>query len=109
MMSPRVQAGASALPGVRILPLVAERYQALVQSGAIEADPAQKQVVARLDRLASSLGERALARKGRALGWLFGKRAPAEPLKGLYIWGSVGRGKTMLMDLFVEAAPVAQK
>ncbi len=88
---------------------VSERYKALVQSGAIEADSAQKAVVARLDRLAAALSERALASKGRALGWLFGKRAPAEPLRGLYIWGSVGRGKTMLMDLFFEAAPVSPK
>jgi cell division protein ZapE len=91
------------------LPLVAERYQALVQSGAIEADGVQKQVAARLDALAAALRERALARKGRALGWLFGKRDPTEPLKGLYIWGPVGRGKTMLMDLFFEAAPVSDK
>ncbi|HEY8580163.1 MAG TPA: cell division protein ZapE, partial [Beijerinckiaceae bacterium] len=50
-----------------------------------------------------------LARKSSPLGWLFGRRRPAEPLKGLYVWGSVGRGKTMLMDLFFEAAPVRRK
>lgn len=82
---------------------------ALAQAGAIEPDAAQKAVVARLDRLAAALGERALARKGRALGWLFGRKVPAEPLRGLYVWGSVGRGKTMLVDLFFEVAPVSPK
>ncbi|PSC04976.1 cell division protein ZapE [Alsobacter soli] len=88
---------------------IAERYRALVASGAIEADSAQKAVVARLDRLAAALADRPLARKSRALGWLFSKSATTEPLRGLYVWGSVGRGKTMLMDMFLEAAPVADK
>ncbi|GGH31217.1 cell division protein ZapE [Alsobacter metallidurans] len=88
---------------------LAERYAALLSSGVIEADGAQKAVVAKLDRLAAALAERHLARKSSALGWLFGKASSAEPLRGLYVWGSVGRGKTMLMDLFYEVAPVRAK
>ncbi len=88
---------------------IANRYNALVASGAIEEDPAQRDVVRRLVALAEALTERQLARKGRALGWLFGKRAPPAQVKGLYVWGSVGRGKTMLMDLFHERLPVADK
>ncbi len=88
---------------------IANRYSALIASGAIEDDPAQRAVIARLVALAEALMERQLARKGRALGWLFGKRAPAAPVKGLYVWGSVGRGKTMLMDLFHERLPVPDK
>jgi cell division protein ZapE len=88
---------------------IANRYNALVASGAIEEDPAQRVVVRRLVALAEALTERQLARKGRALGWLFGKRAQPAPVKGLYVWGSVGRGKTMLMDLFHERLPVADK
>jgi len=86
-----------------------DRYTALATAGAIENDPEQRLVVRRLDALGVALGERALARKGRALGWLFGAKAPPEPPRGLYIWGAVGRGKTMLMDLFCEAAPIAAR
>jgi cell division protein ZapE len=89
-------------------PSITARYNALVQSGAIERDPAQVSLLRRLDELAAALGEHRLARKSSALGWLFGKRSPTSP-KGLYIWGSVGRGKTMLMDLFFEALPVRRK
>lgn len=75
-------------------------YDALVASGAIERDAAQVALVGRLEALARRLQERALASKGSALGWLFAKRKPEAPIRGLYIWGSVGRGKTMLMDMF---------
>ncbi|MFN3688309.1 cell division protein ZapE [Salinarimonas sp.] len=89
---------------------VRRRYDAHVEARHIERDPAQAALVARLDRLAAALGERRLARKGSALGWLFGRRAAAiVPVKGLYVWGSVGRGKTMLMDLFYEGLPVRRK
>ena len=87
-----------------------DRYAALVETGAIERDPAQVAVVRRLAALSETLATRRLARKSSALGWLFGGKARnAEPIKGLYIWGSVGRGKTMLMDLFYDAAPVPQR
>ena len=87
---------------------ITARYSALVASGAIERDPAQVTLLRRLEALAETLGGYRLARKGSALGWLFGKKNPAPP-KGLYVWGSVGRGKTMLMDLFFEALPVRRK
>jgi cell division protein ZapE len=86
------------------------RYAALVAAGEIERDPAQEVVVARLARLNARLAMHRLARKSSSLGWLFGKRATAEPdLKGLYIWGDVGRGKTMLMDLFFATCPALRK
>ena len=86
---------------------LSERYAALVESGAIERDPAQVAVVKRLQALAEELASRPLARKSSALGWLFGSRQkPHEAVKGLYIWGSVGRGKTMLMDMFFETVPL---
>lgn len=89
---------------------ITDRYAALVEADAIERDPAQVAVVKRLEVLTAALAARRLARKGSALGWLFGKKPDtAEAPKGLYIWGSVGRGKTMLMDMFFEAAPVKRK
>jgi cell division protein ZapE len=88
---------------------IAQRYEALVASGAIERDPAQVSLVRRLDALAAALGEHRLARKSSSLGWLFGRRKAPDPPKGLYVWGAVGRGKTMLMDLFFEALPVRRK
>jgi cell division protein ZapE len=84
------------------------RYAVLVAAGEIEHDAAQQQVVASLDRLQARLAEHALARKSSALGWLFGRRE-TEPIKGRYLFGDVGRGKTMLMDLFFAASPVARK
>jgi len=89
---------------------ISSRYAALVAAGEIERDPAQEAAVAKLARLNERLAQHRLARKSSSLGWLFGKRENAEPdLKGLYIWGEVGRGKTMLMDLFFATCPVKRK
>lgn len=87
---------------------ITARYDALVSSGVIERDPAQVKLLRRLEALADSLSNYRLARKPSALGWLFSKKNPAPP-KGLYVWGSVGRGKTMLMDLFFEALTAKRK
>ena len=85
-------------------------YAAHVAAKKIERDDAQEAIVARLTQLEQRLAEHRLARKSSSLGWLFGARAKGEePIKGLYIFGEVGRGKTMLMDLFFEASPVLRK
>ncbi|WP_075216574.1 cell division protein ZapE [Mongoliimonas terrestris] len=85
-------------------------YDHKVAEGEITADPAQRAVANHLDRLHRSLSEERLASKKSALGWLFGRKAKAEPgPRGLYVWGSVGRGKTMLMDLFFQVVPVEKK
>jgi cell division protein ZapE len=86
------------------------RYKALIEAGEIEHDPAQAEVVAALDRLNAVLAETGPASKKSALGWLFGKRGAAQDApKGLYVWGKVGRGKTMLMDLFFDIAVARKK
>jgi cell division protein ZapE len=89
--------------------LIEAQYSAAVAAGRIEPDDAQKAVVARLARLESQILQSRLARKSSSLGWLFAKSASAQRIKGLYIYGDVGRGKTMLMDLFFEAIPVIRK
>jgi len=86
------------------------QYAALVAAAEIEHDRAQEAVLGRLAVLEQHLVQHRLARKSSSLGWLFGARARREePIKGLYIFGDVGRGKTMLMDLFFAASPVVRK
>ncbi len=89
---------------------VKAQYAAGIATGRIASDDAQRAVVDMLARLEARIVEHRLARKSSSLGWLFGSRKAAEPnIRGLYIYGDVGRGKTMLMDFFFEASPVARK
>lgn len=89
---------------------VRQAYDHLEETGVIGRDPAQMEVVEALDRLIAELSVKRLAAKKSALGWLFARRRPArEPVRGLYVHGEVGRGKTMLMDLFFELVPVRRK
>jgi cell division protein ZapE len=95
---------------LKVFPSVNERYQALVQSGELDMDPAQQQLALRFDRLIRDVATRRLATKSSALGWLFSRKSPRnEIVKGLYIYGEVGRGKTMLMDMFHQLVPVKRK
>src|SRR5690606_21055277 len=77
--------------------------EGLVARAALSADPAQRDAAAELDRVLRDL----LAQKPKRLFGLFEK--PAEAVRGLYLYGEVGRGKTMLMDLFFAAVPFKQK
>ena len=77
-----------------------------VASGALKADPQQREVAALLEPLRLWLETQADRRTGLFKGLL--TKAPAPP-KGLYLWGGVGRGKSMLMDLFVEATETKRK
>ncbi|HCD85594.1 MAG TPA: cell division protein ZapE, partial [Agrobacterium sp.] len=89
---------------------VVEQLNALTAAGTLQADAAQLGVAAHLDRILADLKARKPAKKKSALGWMFARKAgPAAPVKGLYVYGSVGRGKTMLMDMFYEMAPVTSK
>lgn len=73
-------------------------------------DPAQHNTITALDDLLAQLRAPKRANKGSALGWLFGRRPePASVPRGLYIWGGVGRGKSMLMDTFFALAPTEPK
>ncbi len=80
-------------------------YRARLAAGELKPDPAQEAAIALLDRLARDLEGYASGRSRGFLGFARKKTAP----KGLYLWGPVGRGKSMLMDVFFEAAPVEAK
>jgi cell division protein ZapE len=77
---------------------ISDGYRQRLAQNEIESDAAQAALAARLDALETQLA--AYRPKNGGLSKIFGK--PQAPPKGLYIWGSVGRGKTMLMDLFFE-------
>lgn len=94
-------------------------YRELVRSGRILADPCQEMAVTKLGALSCALAQytrrndRRPGRFGLEFGLSFGRRSKfrksVEPPRGIYLHGGVGRGKSMLMDLFHEAAPVAAK
>jgi cell division protein ZapE len=89
---------------------VSDRYAALVAAGDIRRDPRQEWLARKFDRLADRLANYRLARKSSALGWMFSNQhRKAEPIRGLYVYGEVGRGKTMLMDLFFEVCAAKRK
>ena len=88
------------------------RYRALIDQGVIHADPAQRLAVEQLQLLHMHLvsyDPDKPKRFGRALfGW-GRERITEEPVRGLYMFGGVGRGKSMLMDLFFDGAPLERK
>jgi cell division protein ZapE len=79
-------------------------YQYRLQSGTIKPDQAQQAALESLARLEDDLNA---AQEPQGFS-LFRKAAP-KPIRGVYLWGPVGRGKSMLMDLFFESAPVTRK
>lgn len=76
-------------------------YQSLVQSGQIRPDAAQFAVLPEFQRIADALDQP--VKRG------FFRKSTPEPVKGLYLWGGVGRGKSMLMDLFVDSLDVPRR
>lgn len=91
-------------------PTVLDRYDHLARTGSLQADDEQRRIARRLDQLIDEISEKRLQRKSSALGWMFARRkARPEAVRGLYLHGGVGRGKTMLMDLFFDLAPARRK
>lgn len=84
---------------------VMDRYRALVAAGELRADPDQQAGAERLDVLQREL--EAAPPRGSTL-WKLLRKAP-EPPRGLYMWGGVGRGKSMLMDLFFDTVQIQRK
>src|SRR6266702_1636649 len=83
-------------------------YQALVSSGAIEPDSAQAEAAEAFAGLEQQLASYKPLRKQSLLGRLFADKDEAPP-RGLYVHGDVGRGKTMLMDMFFQQSLVVHK
>ncbi|WP_298184015.1 cell division protein ZapE [uncultured Pseudomonas sp.] len=84
-----------------------ERYQADLKRPEFFHDAAQETAVRHLQRLYDDLVASENASTG-LFGKLFGKK-PQGPVKGLYFWGGVGRGKTYLVDTFFDALPFERK
>tara|TARA_R110000782_G_scaffold78276_9_gene155580 strand:- start:11288 stop:12400 length:1113 start_codon:yes stop_codon:yes gene_type:complete len=84
---------------------VLERYRHLIETGELRADPDQAAAAKRLAALQAEL--EAVPPRGSTL-WKLLRRLP-DPPRGLYIWGGVGRGKSMLMDLFFDCVKIHRK
>lgn len=81
------------------------KYEKALETGEFQEDAAQAQVVQLLDELFQRLVTSPKSSTGLQ-GWLTSWRTKApKPQQGLYLWGGVGRGKTMLMDLFYDCLP----
>ncbi|MDZ7323665.1 cell division protein ZapE [Kosakonia sacchari] len=93
------------------------RYLNALNEGSHQPDDVQKEAVSRLDVIYQALinrSEPAAPQRGGLMakfGKLLGKREPKEaaPVRGLYMWGGVGRGKTWLMDMFYQSLPGERK
>ena len=109
-MARRRQKGVTA-PLVPVYPArmrqtLTDLYDASVAAGTMRPDPAQRAALPGLESRRVWLETHPLRKNGLLTG-LFSK--PPKPPRGLYLWGGVGRGKSMLMDLFTEATAIPDK
>jgi cell division protein ZapE len=84
-------------------------YDLAVAAQKLSRDPAQEALVERLDRLNAELAVPAARKNGSVFSRLFGPKTGPALIRGLYVHGAVGRGKTMLMDMFFAACPEPAK
>ncbi|EMV7408653.1 TPA: cell division protein ZapE [Enterobacter soli] len=92
------------------------RYQQALNEGSHQPDDVQREAVNRLDTIYQELTAKPadVVQSGglkAAFGRLLGKKEPqvSAPVRGLYMWGGVGRGKTWLMDMFYQSLPGTRK
>ncbi|AHE54992.1 cell division protein ZapE [Sphingomonas sanxanigenens] len=85
--------------------IVIDRYEALIASGQLRPDPEQRAAAERLTTLQAEL--EAVPTRGSILWRVIGRKP--DPVRGLYMWGGVGRGKSMLMDLFFGCLKIDRK
>ncbi len=84
---------------------VLRRYQAMLVAGELQADTQQHSAATALQNIQAQL--EAVPPRGSTL-WRFLGKKP-DPVRGLYLWGGVGRGKSMLMDLFFDSVQIGRK
>ncbi|EIJ36889.1 cell division protein ZapE [Thiothrix nivea] len=92
------------------MPLM-KHYQDAIREGAIQQDPAQLEGIKVLQEVWNDLlrpRPKPVARAG-LMGMFSKRRNVVEPVRGAYLWGGVGRGKTWLMDMFYSRIPLAEK
>ncbi len=85
-----------------------KRYKSLIENGDLQYDPAQEEAIIRLSEIGRALLDYAPEKNSGILSRLFKKKKPSPP-QGLYMWGGVGRGKTLLMDLFFNNTAYTSK
>lgn len=86
------------------MPTVLERYQTGLRNGTVRPDPVQADIIVSLNTLQTEIDSYLNQRWFQKLPW----RNPVPP-KGCYLWGSVGRGKTWMMDLFYDSLATGRK
>jgi cell division protein ZapE len=107
---PGTQSVVAEVPLTSTSPTVSIWLRKRIESGTLMHDDGQIALAARFDRLIEDVRATARAPKTSALGWFLSRKAPPpQAVKGLYIHGGVGRGKTMLMDIFFKRCPDARK
>ncbi len=86
-------------------------YEEQLAGRGFRPDPVQQAVVARLDDLRSRLIAACEADASLVRRWFnaLGGKPTSEPVRGVYLWGGVGRGKTWMMDLFFQSLPFPQR
>ncbi|MFL6601294.1 MAG: cell division protein ZapE [Steroidobacteraceae bacterium] len=95
---------------VAVMDLRALYSRQLAERG-FRADPVQAAVVDRLSDLRQRLVTSREANTSRVRRWFsaFGSNTASEPVRGIYLWGGVGRGKTWMMDLFFQSLPFPER
>ncbi len=86
-----------------------EKYQDIVQQSGFTTDDAQQDTLALFDKLQHDLSQQLSSRRSTWWQKLVPEKKSPQPLRGIYLWGGVGRGKTFLMDIFYQCLPIESK
>jgi cell division protein ZapE len=86
-------------------------YRQQLSERGFRPDPVQAKVIERLDNLRQRLITAREADSSLVRRWFgaFGGKSESGPVRGIYLWGGVGRGKTWMMDLFFQSLPFAER